>query len=105
MLCFTLIAHWLACIWYAIGRSEAIDGHQLSWLTLLETQQDTATLYISSLYFTVSAVTSVGFGNISGNTIAEKIFVAVAMLIGGKCFFRDENGWCCHVLFSVPIQR
>ena len=38
--------------------------------------------YITALYFTFSSLTSVGFGNISPNTNAEKIFSICSMLIG-----------------------
>lgn len=40
--------------------------------------------YITSLYFTCSSLTSVGFGNVSATTGAEKIFSIITMLIGGK---------------------
>lgn len=40
-------------------------------------------VYIASLYFTLSSLTSVGFGNVSANTDAEKIFSVCVMLIGG----------------------
>lgn len=40
--------------------------------------------YIASLYFTLSSLTSVGFGNVCANTDAEKIFSICTMLIGGK---------------------
>lgn len=40
--------------------------------------------YITSLYFTCSSLTSVGFGNVSATTSAEKIFSIITMLIGGK---------------------
>lgn len=39
--------------------------------------------YIASLYFTLSSLTSVGFGNVCANTDAEKIFSVCTMLIGG----------------------
>jgi len=42
--------------------------------------------YVSALYFTCTSLTSVGFGNVSANTNAEKIFSVIAMLIGGECF-------------------
>ena len=38
--------------------------------------------YITSLYFTLSSLTSVGFGNVSANTDMEKIFSVLIMLIG-----------------------
>ncbi|XP_066422952.1 potassium voltage-gated channel subfamily H member 4 isoform X2 [Molothrus aeneus] len=38
--------------------------------------------YIASLYFTLSSLTSVGFGNVCANTDTEKIFSICTMLIG-----------------------
>lgn len=43
-----------------------------------------SSIYISSLYFTMSSLTSVGFGNVSPNTVNEKIFSIVSMLVGGE---------------------
>ena len=40
--------------------------------------------YVTSLYFALSSLTSVGFGNVSANTDAEKIFSICTMLIGGE---------------------
>lgn len=40
--------------------------------------------YVTALYFTFTSLTSVGFGNVSANTTAEKVFTIVMMLIGGK---------------------
>ncbi|MEE6471373.1 hypothetical protein FKM82_009255 [Ascaphus truei] len=38
--------------------------------------------YITSLYFALSSLTSVGFGNVSANTDTEKIFSICIMLVG-----------------------
>ena len=46
--------------------------------------------YITSLYFALSSLTSVGFGNVSANTDTEKIFSICTMLIGGEA--RDSPG-------------
>jgi hypothetical protein len=40
--------------------------------------------YITSVYFTITGLTSVGFGNVSANTEAEKIFTICLMLMGCK---------------------
>ena len=48
--------------------------------------------YISALYFTCTSLTSVGFGNVSPNTNAEKIFSIIAMLIGGMNFLKQTIG-------------
>ena len=38
--------------------------------------------HITSLYFTFTIITSVGFGNVAAVTDAEKVFTIFAMLIG-----------------------
>lgn len=43
---------------------------------------DTRSKYITSLYFTFTILTSVGFGNIAPVTNSEKIFTIFAMLLG-----------------------
>ena len=40
--------------------------------------------YITSLYFTFTTLTSVGFGNVAPNTPNEKIYVVIVMMIGCK---------------------
>ncbi|XP_058478311.1 potassium voltage-gated channel subfamily H member 8-like isoform X1 [Solea solea] len=156
---FALLAHWMACVWYFIGRNEIESNSSNSWdigwlhelakrlgtpyflapLTSLFGVPDSpmetvmATLanhsqwngsgsellkgaglldsgpwngsrarvrtlngsgmtlgggpsvrssYVTSLYFALSSLTSVGFGNVSANTDAEKIFSICTMLIG-----------------------
>jgi hypothetical protein len=48
-----------------------------------------ASRYITAFYFTLSSLTSVGFGNISANTNSEKVFTILVMLVGCKWLF------CC----------
>ncbi|XP_072846034.2 voltage-gated delayed rectifier potassium channel KCNH1 isoform X2 [Pogona vitticeps] len=103
---FGLAAHWLACIWYSIGDYEVINEDKNtirneSWLYQLGEsigspyQLNTTTgkweggpskdsVYISSLYFTMTSLTSVGFGNIAPTTDGEKIFAVAMMMIGCK---------------------
>ncbi|XP_065107713.1 voltage-gated delayed rectifier potassium channel KCNH8 isoform X1 [Paramisgurnus dabryanus] len=156
---FALLAHWMACVWYVIGRSEIENSPgswDIGWLhelgkrlgtpyflsplaslipdslrpTILDglvvnTSQWNGTdlvghdsgvnssqwnttgaagpasttpagqtgvvlgggpsirsSYVTSLYFALSSLTSVGFGNVSANTDSEKIFSICTMLIG-----------------------
>jgi len=96
MASFILISHWLACIFYAIAYFERprLDT-PISWLDQLARKtgapylaNDTASgpdirsRYITSLYFTFTIITSVGFGNVAAVTDAEKVFTIFAMLIG-----------------------
>ncbi|KAL4617704.1 potassium voltage-gated channel subfamily H member 4-like [Arapaima gigas] len=95
---FALLAHWMACIWYVIGRKEMESNDPVTWDIgwlhelgkRLETPYTNSTFggpslrsaYIAALYFTLSSLTSVGFGNVCANTDAEKIFSICTMLIG-----------------------
>ena len=104
---FGLAAHWMACIWYSIGDYEIFDEdtktiRNNSWLYQLAMDIGTPyqfngsgsgkweggpsknSVYISSLYFTMTSLTSVGFGNIAPSTDIEKIFAVAIMMIGCK---------------------
>ncbi|CAJ1054166.1 potassium voltage-gated channel subfamily H member 1-like [Xyrichtys novacula] len=106
---FGLAAHWLACIWYSIGDYEVIDEdtntvRMDSWLFLLGQTVGTPyrfnasgsgrweggpskdSVYITSLYFTMTSLTSIGFGNIAPNTDGEKIFAVAMMMIGSLLY-------------------
>ena len=47
--------------------------------------------YISSLYFTFTTLTSVGFGNIAPNTPNEKIYAVAVMMIGCKYDYNNNS--------------
>ncbi|KAL6096078.1 kcnh5 [Pungitius sinensis] len=106
---FGLVAHWLACIWYSIGDYEVIDVATNtiktdSWLYQLALSIGTPyrynasgtgqweggpnkdTLYISSLYFTMTSLTTIGFGNIAPATDGEKIFSVAMMMVGSLLY-------------------
>ncbi|XP_053531867.1 potassium voltage-gated channel subfamily H member 5a [Ictalurus punctatus] len=106
---FGLVAHWLACIWYSIGDYEVIDEvtntiKTDSWLYQLAISIGTPyrynasgsgqweggpskdTLYISSLYFTMTSLTTIGFGNIAPTTDGEKIFSVAMMMVGSLLY-------------------
>jgi hypothetical protein len=94
---FTLCAHWLACIWHAIGNFELTNQNGWIWslakdLGMNYNTSNPATgpqlhdRYITALYFTLTSLTTVGFGNISPNTNAEKAFSICVMIVGGTYF-------------------
>lgn len=121
---FGLAAHWLACIWYSIGDYEVIneDTNEIrnnSWLYQLgesigspyqynktmrkwEGGPSKDSVYISSLYFTMTSLTSVGFGNIAPTTDGEKIFAVTMMMLGCKYHIRLIFHICC---FSCMLSH
>ncbi|CAD6187665.1 unnamed protein product [Caenorhabditis auriculariae] len=101
MATFALIAHWLACIWYAIGSAE-LSHKEYTWLHQLARQLSQPYVlingttptggptlksrYVTSLYFTLSTITSIGFGNVSATTDSEKIFTIIMMILGSLMY-------------------
>ncbi|XP_076149450.1 voltage-gated delayed rectifier potassium channel KCNH5 [Alosa pseudoharengus] len=106
---FGLVAHWLACIWYSIGDYEVIDEltnsiRTDSWLYQLASSVGSPyrfnasgsggweggagreSLYITSLYFTMTSLTTIGFGNIAPTTDGEKIFSVAMMMVGSLLY-------------------
>eukprot|EP00090_Calanus_glacialis_P047484 TRINITY_DN9891_c0_g1_i3.p1 TRINITY_DN9891_c0_g1~~TRINITY_DN9891_c0_g1_i3.p1 ORF type:complete len:941 (-),score=180.38 TRINITY_DN9891_c0_g1_i3:210-3032(-) len=99
MSAFALVAHWLACIWYAIGFAERSGPKaHIGWLAGLANATDqpyTAnntggpsikSRYVTSMYFIFTTLTSVGFGNVAPNSAIEKFYSIIVMLIGSLMY-------------------
>ena len=72
--------------------------------------------YVTALYYACTSLTTVGFGNVSANTRAEKVFSVVVMIFGGEflqiatgSIFRlnDEGRGCTerHKASSLPQSQ
>ena len=88
VVCF---AHFSACLWFFIGDlSEESEG--FSWISDIESvyggvkDEPTTTQYIASLYFAISTLSTVGFGDITPQNGQEMAFAVVLMLIGATTF-------------------
>uniref|UniRef100_A0A915C2F1 Uncharacterized protein n=1 Tax=Parascaris univalens TaxID=6257 RepID=A0A915C2F1_PARUN len=110
LLCaYVLVAHWLACIWFSIGEYEVrlrFSDPSLPEGWLLKLSKDLSSpynftftdryklnggpprtsAYISSLYFTMSCMSTVGFGNIASTTDNEKLFGVCMMIISALLY-------------------
>jgi hypothetical protein len=68
----------------------------------LEGGPERPTMYITSLYFTMTCMTSVGFGNVAPETDNEKVFTICMMVIGGESYFsniflfKSVSNFLCH---------
>jgi hypothetical protein len=75
--------NFLGCFWYYIGAQHAENPN--SWLNRYYTDPDSFSLffkYLSSVYFVLVSIATVGFGDITPKTIGEYFFVTVLIFLG-----------------------
>jgi len=75
--------HMVACGWIYIGEREGWG----TWLTndnfnVSKANGDGTTIYITSLYWVVTTLTTVGYGDIYGTTEEEYIYTMIVEFIG-----------------------
>ena len=95
-LLFLLMNHFFACLWILTATiNETKEG---TWLENLD--QSNIELYITSYYFTIETVTTVGYGDYEIKTPIEKLFTIVTMLIG-VIIFTFASGSLASILQSA----
>jgi hypothetical protein len=78
---FLILTHLSACIWFLIAKMD--DFSPDCWVTRLGMiDEDSYDLYIHSFYWTLTTVTTVGYGDISAGTTTERAYSLFIMSIG-----------------------
>ena len=83
-----MVAHIYACIWYAIGRSTSgASPESDSWISKsVKIHANWEELYISSIYFSLATMITVGYGDISPQNKSEAVWCIIGMLFGSMLF-------------------
>lgn len=77
------LSHWVACTFYAIGAAST----GLSWVSLQPLAKDDAfNFYVASFYWSLSTITTIGYGDISAENSNERLFSVLAMVIGSSMY-------------------
>ena len=92
---------------YVIGMEDLKSGISFGWLSNLATTTKspfllaidqasnttviaggppTISIYLTSLYFTMTCMTSIGFGNVAAETDSEKIFCVLMMVVSSLLY-------------------
>ena len=83
---FLFFTHIFGCFFVIIGSNFA-DSDRDSWYNKPHVKQmGTWDRYIYSLYFIVTTITTVGYGDQSAGTTSERIFVNLLMICGVVVF-------------------
>jgi hypothetical protein len=98
---FCLSVHFGACFWLIIAIMLDTTDFEGTWLARFYDQYgtDENALYSLSLYWTVTTITTVGYGDIVGTNTQERIFCSLIMIIG-VISFSFANGALATILAS-----
>lgn len=67
-----IIAHWISCGWLALGK--------------IDEKLDHATNYLKALYWTMTTITTIGYGDITPSTNPQTIYTMFVQLIGAGMY-------------------
>lgn len=87
-LCFLIIciAHWFACIWHLVAVYEDND-YPVTWLKHEGIYDaDWSERYVTSLYWAITTMITVGYGDITPLTVPEKLYTIFCMLLACGVF-------------------
>lgn len=80
-----LLMHWLACGWFLVAALEHFPEN--SWVVECGIQDAAvSSQYIRSLYWTITTMTTVGYGDITPNRDLEIVVSMVVMMIGASMY-------------------
>jgi voltage-gated potassium channel len=81
------MAHWSACVFFFVSVSDLEEGELPSWMPLGEVgPYEWKLQYLNSFYWSVSTLTTVGYGDITPASNAERFAASIIMLFGGSFY-------------------
>jgi hypothetical protein len=67
ILMFLILCHIVSCLWVLVATFDGPESIEGSWLDVKNLKEvPKSELYLTSFYFTVTTITTVGYGDISG---------------------------------------
>jgi ABC-type uncharacterized transport system permease subunit len=88
LIIFFVLCHIVACLWIVCAQFyNDDDDYTGTWIENFDKYKTNKTaLYDISMYWTITTITTVGYGDISGNNMLERIFCIFVMIIGVAAF-------------------
>jgi hypothetical protein len=100
-----MVLHWIACLWASLGNFQTNSWlHKASAKYQFLEFSDHRDMYLMSLYWSVTVLSSVGFGDIVPQQRSEFIIAIVCMFIGGTVW-AYVVGSVCGLVTSMDKHR
>eukprot|EP00656_Telonema_subtile_P056470 TRINITY_DN902_c0_g1_i1.p1 TRINITY_DN902_c0_g1~~TRINITY_DN902_c0_g1_i1.p1 ORF type:complete len:617 (-),score=116.07 TRINITY_DN902_c0_g1_i1:88-1938(-) len=99
-----VVAHWLGCLFYFVTKlqdnADMWTNHYLEGTIegALEGRSITEK-YLAVFYWSLTTMTTIGYGDIVPHTLTERVFVTIAMVLGA-CFFAYGLTNVCSLIFN-----
>jgi hyperpolarization activated cyclic nucleotide-gated potassium channel 1 len=103
LLSVSVCVHVSSCLWYFIARLSNFD-HTCWVMKYRLYDQSQARLYLTSVYWAVTTITTVGYGDITPGNELERAFAFMWMLIGVG-FYSFTIGSLSSVLTSIDSRE
>lgn len=112
LLLFFLLCHFTACLWAIIAYIhrqdiDSFNANNLStWLDDYDmySKEESFQLYIISFYWTITTITTVGYGDITATNLEERVFCSAVMVLG-VISFSFANGSLSSILSSYDNKK
>ena len=108
---FILLCHIATCLWIMtatiMSEEEIHDGKKYkgTWLSPWEKSYSSdSAFYCISFYWTITTITTVGYGDISATNLSEMIFASIMMVIG-VISFSFANGALTSILATSDSEN
>ncbi|KAK3288152.1 hypothetical protein CYMTET_4363 [Cymbomonas tetramitiformis] len=102
-----LMAHWMACAWRMVAGKVEEGSTAVNWTSYYTDRlnnDDTAALYIASLYWAVATLSTLGYGDILPTNDLERIMVVCSTVVGASVY-AYMVGAVCGIVAQMDEEK
>ncbi|KAJ3090580.1 hypothetical protein HK102_003286 [Quaeritorhiza haematococci] len=102
-----VLKHTIACLWFVVACPDGLTScHPNSWVMVnTNVNEDSiAGFYVASIYWTVTTMTTTGYGDIHAENSGERVFAFCTMIIG-YVFYGYVSGTIASTLSNMDSRR